>query len=190
MTELEGHIQEAVIHLKDGKTILYPTDTIWGIGCDATNRNAIRNVFEIKQRPDAKSVLLLASSLDMLREYVTAMPAEASELIAVEDRPLTIIYPGARNLPSELVADDGSIGIRVTQDKFCNGVITQLGKPLVSTSANFSGSPSPGSFSEIEPQLIKLVDHIVRWGHHDASLNIPSKIIKFDPSGKKTIIRE
>jgi L-threonylcarbamoyladenylate synthase len=190
MTELERHIQKTVIHLKNGNTILYPTDTIWGIGCDATNRNAIHKVFEIKLRPDAKSVLLLASSVDMLHKYLTTIPVEASALIAVEDRPLTIIYPGAKNLPSELIAEDGSIGIRVTHDKFCNGVISKLGKPLVSTSANFSGSPYPESFTEIDPKLMKQVDYVVRWRNHDPSLNIPSKIIKIDPSGKTTIIRE
>ncbi len=135
-------------------------------------------------------MLLLVSSVDMLREYVTAIPDTAFQLIADEHRPLTIIYPDARNLPGKLIAEDGSIGIRITRDAFCCELITQLGTPLVSTSANFSGSPFPLSFNEIDPKMIDTVDYVVRWENQDASLNIPSKIITLDPSGRITIIRE
>jgi L-threonylcarbamoyladenylate synthase len=190
MTIPEKIIQEAVVHLRNGDTILYPTDTIWGIGCDATNIDAIRKVFNIKQRPDAKSMLLLASSVEMVRGYVDTMPYEALQLIAKEPQPLTIIYPHARNLPAELIAEDGSIGFRITQHVLCHEVITQLGKPLVSTSANFSGSLFPGSFDEINPKIIEMVDYVVPWEDQDASLNAPSKIIKVDPSGRIKLIRE
>jgi L-threonylcarbamoyladenylate synthase len=190
MTVPEKIIQQAVVHLRNGNTILYPTDTIWGIGCDATNINAIRKVFTIKQRPDAKSMLLLASSVEMVREYVDAIPDKAIQLIAKESQPLTIIYPDARNLPAELISDDGSIGFRITHHILCHEVITQLGKPLVSTSANFSGFPFPGSFDEIDPKIIDMVDYVVRWKDQDASLNVPSKIIKVDPSGRIKLIRE
>jgi len=190
MTDLEKNIHDTVIHLKEGKTILYPTDTIWGIGCDATDSKAIQNVFRIKKRPDVKSVLLLASSLNMVSNYVLTLPADAYKLITSSDRPLTIIYQGARNLPSELIGEDGSIGIRVTKDPFCSEVITQLGVPLVSTSANISGTSFPGSFTEIDPQLIQKIDYVVQWRQQESSLNIPSKIIKFDATGKLNIIRE
>lgn len=190
MTAQEKIIQQTVAHLRNGNTILYPTDTIWGIGCDATSGNAVRKVFAIKQRPDVKSMLLLASSVAMLREYVVAIPDEALKLISTEHRPLTIIYPDARNLPAGLIAEDGSIGIRITRDAFCCELITQLGKPLVSTSANFSGFPFPGSFDEIDPKIINMVDFIVRWEDQDKSPNIPSKIIKFDSTGRISVIRE
>jgi L-threonylcarbamoyladenylate synthase len=190
MTTSKEIIQETVAHLRNGNTILYPTDTIWGIGCDATCVGAVRKVFTIKQRPDIKSMLLLASSVEMLREYVTAIPGKALHLIAEEQRPLTIIYPGARNLPAELIDEDGSIGFRITLDTFCRELITQFGKPLVSTSANFSGFPYPGSFDEIDPKIIDMVDYVVRWREQDASLTVPSKIIKIDPSGKLRVIRE
>lgn len=190
MTDLKKIIQDVVFQLQDGKTILYPTDTIWGIGCDALNSAAIQKIFEIKKRPDKKSVLLLASSLEMIDFYVNTIPDVVPDIINAENRPLTIIYPGAKNLPDELIGEDGSIGIRLTRDEFCLDLITQLGKPLVSTSANFSGSPYPVSFEDIDPLLVKQVDYVIPWRQQDKSLNIPSKIIKIEPSGGLTVIRE
>ncbi len=183
-------IQEAIVHLRNGDTILYPTDTIWGIGCDATNGDAVRKVFNIKQRSDVKSMLLLTSSVAMLHKYVETIPDKALQLIADVQKPLTIIYPDAKNLPSALIAEDGSIGVRITRDAFCKELITKLGNPLVSTSANFSGVPFPESFDEIDPQITEMVDYVVRWENPEGSLNVPSKIIKIDPSGRVNIIRE
>jgi len=183
-------IQQTVIHLRKGNTILYPTDTIWGLGCDATNERAVRKIFTIKKRPDTKSMLLLASSPAMVREYVAALPDEALQIISEEQRPLTIIYPDARNLPERLIAKDGSIGIRITREPFCRELITQLGKPLVSTSANFSGFPFPGSFDQIDLKIIQMVDFVVPRKDPGTSLNIPSKIIKIDSSGGIKIIRK
>lgn len=190
MTIPKETIQETLVHLRKGNTILYPTDTIWGIGCDATNEMAVSKVFAIKQRPDTKSMLLLASSVAMVGEYVAALPDEILQLISEESHPLTIIYPNARNLPASLIARDGTIGIRITRNAFCCELITGLGKPLVSTSANFSGVPFPGSFNQIDPKIIEMVDYAVQWVDPDESLNTPSKIIKIDPSGRIRVIRE
>ena len=134
--------------------------------------------------------MLLASSLEMIDYYVDAIPEAVPDIIKSEDKPLTIIYPRAKNLPGVLLAEDGSIGIRLTRDKFCQDIITQLGKPLVSTSANFSGSPFPESFEDIDPLLVKQVDYVIPWRQQDKSLNIPSKIIKIEQSGKFTVMRE
>ena len=169
MKAAEKIIQKALVHLRNGNTILYPTDTIWGIGCDATNGDAVSKVFCIKQRSDVKSMLLLASSVTMLRKYVATVPGKALQLMADEQRPLTIIYPDARNLPSALIAEDGSIGIRITRNAFCKELITRLDKPLVSTSANFSGIPYPESFDEIDPKIIEIVDYVIRWENPDDS---------------------
>ena len=190
MTDLDLIIADTVSHLEKGEIILYPTDTIWGIVCDATDPEAVNRIFEVKKRPEAKSVLLLVSSIDMVRQYVDRVPNVVTNIVHLEKRPLTIVYPGAKNLPEILLAEDGSIGIRITRDELCKQVVARLGKPIVSTSANFSGDPFPKSFDDINPSLIRQVDFIVPWKQQDISPNIPSKIIKIEPSGEYTIIRE
>jgi len=186
---MTDEINKALDILKDGGLILYPTDTIWGIGCDATNRDAVERIYRIKKRDDSKSMLILLDSENRLPSYVREVPEVAWELIEAADRPLTIIYPGAKNIAANLVAEDGSAGIRITRDPFCKSLISRFRKPLVSTSANISGQPAPSIFSEITSEIRDSVDYIVRWRQEDIKKSAPSSIIKLDNSGRFTIIR-
>lgn len=172
-----------------GGVILYPTDTIWGIGCDATNIDAVQAIFDIKQRDDSKSMLVLVNGLSMLKHYLKEIPPQALELIAKAEKPTTIIYPGARNLASKLVADDGSVGIRIPSDPFCLKLIESTGLPIVSTSANLSGDPSPSLFNEISTQICKQVDHVVKWRQNETEVSSPSAIIKLEIDGGMSILR-
>ena len=177
----------AIIH--KGGVILYPTDTIWGIGCDATNQNAIQKILNIKHRPDKKSMLVLMNGISMLSEYVDQIPDSAHDIINSAKIPTTIIYPQARNFAPNLLAEDGSIGIRITSDPFCRQLIEVAGIPLVSTSANISGNPSVSSFSEIEEQIIENVDYVVEWRQDEISSASPSAIVKLYSQGRVTVIR-
>ena len=176
--------------LKNGGTILYPTDTIWGIGCDATNAEAIENIFRIKQRNDSKSLLMLVDSFDMLARYVKEIPEIAEQLVEYSEKPMTIIYPGAVNLPKNIIAEDGSIGIRVTKDEFCKAIMRKTRRPIVSTSANISGQQSPANFSEISNEVKNAVDYVVKYRQDDISKATPSSIIKLGLKGEIKIIRE
>ena len=147
--------------MREGGVILYPTDTIWGIGCDATNEDAVRRVYEIKQRQDSKAMLVLVDSSVKVDFYVQDVPEVAWDLIDLADKPLTIIYSGARNLAANLLAEDGSVGIRVTNEDFSKRLCQQFRKAVVSTSANISGQPSPRNFSEISEEVKSAVDYIV-----------------------------
>ena len=144
--------------MREGGVILYPTDTIWGIGCDATNEDAVRRVYEIKQRQDSKAMLVLVDSSVKVDFYVQDVPEVAWDLIDLADKPLTIIYSGARNLAANLLAEDGSVGIRVTNEDFSKRLCQQFRKAVVSTSANISGQPSPRNFSEISEEVKSAVD--------------------------------
>ena len=172
-----------------GGTILYPTDTIWGIGCDATNREAVQRVYDLKQRDDKKSMLVLVNGTKMLKQYLNAFPLHAQELISSAKKPTTIIYPGARKLAGNLVAEDGSVGIRITSDPFCQKLIAFTGKPIVSTSANFSGDPSPSLFNEINMEIRRRVDHVVNWRQDEKDPSQSSAIIKLEAGGGISIIR-
>ena len=149
--------------MNEGGVILYPTDTIWGIGCDATNEEAVRRVYQIKQRSDSKAMLVLVDSPVKVDFYVQDVPEVAWDLIEVADKPLTIIYSGARNLASNLIAEDGSVGIRVTNEEFSKRLCQQFRKAIVSTSANISGQPSPANYSEITEELKSMVDYVVGY---------------------------
>jgi L-threonylcarbamoyladenylate synthase len=176
--------------LSAGGTILYPTDTIWGIGCDAANDAAVNRIFEIKKRPDAKSMIILVDSERMLYDYVPEIPDVVFDLIEVSNKPLTIIYPGARGLSPALLAEDGSAGIRITDDRFCISLIKKLGRPLVSTSANLSGMPYPGTFADIGADIRDAVDYVVKWRQDNKSAARPSGIIKVHTDGSIRVIRE
>jgi len=183
-------IVKAVEVLRSGGIILYPTDTIWGIGCDATNQAAVSRIYEIKQRRDTKSMLVLMENPNLLNSYVSEVPEIAWELIEVADTPLTIIYPGAKNLAANLLADDGSIGIRITSEAFTQQLIQRFRKPVVSTSANISGQKSPQNFSEISQEIKKSVDFIVNFRQDDLSKSVPSGIIKLGVGGQIEVIRK
>ena len=185
---MNEEIKAAADVLKKGGIILYPTDTIWGIGCDATNPEAVQRIYDIKKRPDSKSMLVLLDSEEKLNHYVD-VPAIAFDLINVSDKPLTIIYPGAVNLAENLISEDGSVGIRVTSDVFCSKLIRFLGKPIVSTSANFSGKSWPAKFSDIDQTIIDSVDYVVKYRQDEARSAKPSGIIKLGPNGEVKVIR-
>ena len=172
-----------------GGLILYPTDTIWGIGCDATNEEAVRKVYALKRRSDHKAMLLLMDSSAKLNYYVQEVPDVAWDLIELADSPLTVIYSGARNVAPNLLAEDGSVGIRITQEAFSHKLCERFRKPLVSTSANVSGAPSPANFSEISETIKTGVDYIVRYRQEDLSKAAPSHIIKLGAGGLVKIIR-
>jgi len=182
-------IKNSLEVLNRGGVILYPTDTVWGIGCDATNSAAIERIYAIKRRNEAKSMLVLADSFDMLAGYVDDIPCIAKQLHEEAVRPVTIIYSEAKNLALNLVADDGSIGIRVVKDAFCLQLIKAFGKPVVSTSANISGEPAPGIFEEISGEIREAVDYIVTWRQDDRQRATPSSIIKLNVDGTHNVLR-
>lgn len=182
-------INQTLSTLKSGGTILYPTDTIWGIGCDATNAQAIEKIYSIKQRDINKSMLILCSSLGQVKEYVDSIPDIVPSLLSENKHPTTIIYPKAYNLPNALTAADGSIGIRIPDMDFCIKLLQQFGKPIVSTSANFSGTPSPNCYSDIPQTLIDMVDYAVPNLPIFESKNSSSKILKIENNGNIITIR-
>ena len=182
-------IKKACEVMAAGGLILYPTDTIWGIGCDATNEEAVRKVYALKRRSDHKAMLLLMDSSAKLNYYVQEVPDVAWDLIELADSPLTVIYSGARNVAPNLLAEDGSVGIRITQEEFSHKLCERFRKPLVSTSANVSGAPSPANFSEISDTIKSGVDYIVRYRQEDLSKAAPSHIFKLGAGGLVKIIR-
>ena len=182
-------IQAAIEVLKKGGLILYPTDTIWGIGCDATNNEAVQKIYSIKKRDTGKSMLILAADTNMVDRYVNKFPEIAEELFDTTDTPLTIILPDARNIARDLPADDQSIGIRIPDDPYCQELLRRFRRPIASTSANFSGERSPSNFKEINPDLLEKMDHITSWRQDDQSSSKASSIIKIDTNGSFKIIR-
>lgn len=189
-SNIEAEIVKSLSVLRSGGVILYPTDTIWGIGCDATDDQAVEKIFRIKNRPEKKSmIVLIASSRDILK-YVAAPPPEIWDLIENTSTPLTIIFPGGIGLAPRLIDEEGNVAIRVVQDEFCRHLIKRLRKPLVSTSANISGKPFPESFAQIDREIIDNVDYAVNFRREDTEKKKPSKIIRLEKSGKITVIRE
>jgi L-threonylcarbamoyladenylate synthase len=186
----EDDIRESLAVLRNGGVILYPTDTIWGLGCDPTNQAAVEKIFSIKSREQGKSLLILVDGEAMVERYVTDVPEIAWELAGVSDEPLTIIYPSGKNLAPGVCGDDGSIGIRICHDVFCIELLKRLRKPLVSTSANFSGKPSPANFTEIEKSVIDAADYVVRYRQDDRRKYSSSPVIKLNPDGSIKIIRQ
>lgn len=187
---IQEDIREACKIMRQGGLILYPTDTIWGIGCDATSEDAVKRVYALKQRTDHKAMLVLIDSPARLSTYVSNVPNIAWDLIEVTDKPLTIIYPNAKNIASNLLGEDGSVGIRITQEHFSQKLCEYFRKPLVSTSANISGSPSPGSFGEIAEAIKDGVDYIVRYRQDETTPRSPSGILKIGDGGIIQVIRE
>lgn len=195
-------IQKALEVLRNGGIILYPTDTVWGIGCDATDPAAVAKIYEIKKRADSKSLVLLASDMDMICRYVKEVPEMAVQLVEVNDKPMTIIYPGAvagssenpkadrRCLAYNTVAEDGTVGIRIPMMDFCQQLVAKFGRPIVSTSANVSGEPTPKKFAEITPVIREAVDHIVDPALEKGATGQSSSIIKVGLDYSIEIIRK
>jgi L-threonylcarbamoyladenylate synthase len=182
-------VKEAVQVLRNGGVVLYPTDTIWGIGCDACNEKAVERIFKIKQRADSKAMICLTDSEKRLGNYVEAVPDIAWNLIECADKPLTIIYPKGKNLAKNLFAEDGSVAIRVTKEKVSNALCYRLQKPIVSTSANVSGAKPPANFAEISDEIKNAVDYIVPLKQKENKKSAPSGIIKLELDGIFKIIR-
>ena len=183
-------IKKSLEVLQNGGIILYPTDTIWGIGCDATNEEAVKKIYQIKKRSDTKSMILLIDRPERIPSYINTFPDIAWDLIEITDKPLTIIYPEAKNLAKNVVNEDGTIGIRVSNDEFCQKLITRFKKPIVSTSANISGDLHPENFDSISEEIKSAVDYIVEYRQDDIQKAIPSGIIKIGISGEVKIIRK
>nr|WP_313028007.1 L-threonylcarbamoyladenylate synthase [Soonwooa sp.] len=182
-------MEKAIESLQNGGTILYPTDTIWGIGCDATNPEAIKKVFDIKHRDANKSMIILVENEKRLQDFVE-VPEMAWEIIDLSEKPITIVYESAKGLPKEALAEDGSIGIRLIKDDFCKKLISKLNKPIVSTSANLSGDKSPLKFSDISQEIIDAVDYAVEENREKISKYSGSSVIKVWKNGQIKVLRE
>ena len=187
---MEEDIKKSIEILRKGGLILYPTDTIWGIGCDATNAEAVKRVYDLKQRADSKAMLVLLDSENRLERYVDDVPEIAYQLIEVAIEPLTIIYDGARNIAPNLMGDNRSIGIRITREDFSKQLCQRFGRPIVSTSANISGQPSAPTFADISDEIKRGVDYVVTFRQDDTTAVKPSSIIKLSSDGSFKILRK
>ncbi|CAM1333275.1 L-threonylcarbamoyladenylate synthase [Tenacibaculum aestuariivivum] len=181
-------INTALQNLIAGNTILYPTDTVWGIGCDATNELAVKKVYQLKNREESKSLIILVDSIEMLKNYVDDIPDEALHILKTATSPTTIIYNKPKNLAKNTIAADNTIAIRIPKDDFCIQLIQKFGKPIVSTSANISGAPTPKSFTEISKAILQSVDYVVAL-HSNKKVVKSSTILKITASNKIEIIR-
>ena len=187
--DIAEDIRQAVQVLRQGGLILYPTDTIWGIGCDATNEDAVRRVFRLKNRDDSKALICLVDSANRMQMYSRGIPDVAWDLVEYSEKPLTLILDGAVNLAPSLVAADGSVGIRVTSENISKELCFRFQKAIVSTSANISGRPSPARFMDIEPEVINGVDYVMRSRQNDTKPSSPSRIVRLRADGEISFIR-
>ncbi len=185
----QNEIKDICKLLKEDKVIICPTDTIWGLSCNVMSESATKKIYQIKNRPIGKPFILLVSDLEMLQRYVVEIHPRIETLLSHHKKPLTIIHDNPRFIPEYALATDGSIGIRIVQDEYCKNIIKSLNAPLVSTSANYSGSAAPGNFNEIEKRLIDAVDYTAMYKREEAQLHTPSVIIKYDNEGQLEILR-
>ncbi len=188
LNTIESEIERSIAHLNRGDIILYPTDTVWGIGCDARNSEAIAKIYQVKERDSNKAMLCMVSDLTMLKQYVQVRPEIEAYLMKME-RPTTVIYPEAKGLSSKLRALDGSFAIRVVNDPFCTPLIRKFGAPIVSTSANLSKHPNPSSYEEIERSILEGVDYIVNL-RTEKNTQAPSRLIRIAEDGSIITLRE
>ena len=186
---IEIEVENALKVLKAGGTILYPTDTIWGIGCDATNARAVENIYKIKQRAESKSLIILVDSFEKIGQYVAKVPDITFDLVSGVEEPLTIVFADAKNLAKNVIAPDKSIAIRIVKNTFCQKLIQQFEKPIVSSSANISGEATPLYFNKIDKEIIRQVDYVVKVGQDNLKEVKPSKIIRINEDGSYEIIR-
>ena len=185
---MEADLQKTLEVLKRGGVVLYPTDTVWGLGCDATHSGAIQEIYNLKQRAESKALICLVSDFKMLNQYVEEVPEVAYDILKYALKPTTIIYDNPIRVSENLIADDNSLGIRVVKDDFCKQLIRKLKRPIVSTSANISGQPTPKTFSEISQPILEGVDYVVNL-HRNKKPAKPSSIIKLTTDGSVTVIR-
>ena len=188
--QIAEDIKTAVQILRKGGLILYPTDTIWGIGCDASNKDAVRRIFQLKQREDSKAMICLVDNANRMQRYLRQVPDVAWDLVGFAEKPLTLILDGAVNLAPSLIAEDGSVGIRVTRENISHELCYRYERAIVSTSANISGAPSPSCFAEISDEIKNGVDYIMLSRQNDLSKGKPSQIIKLGLDGQIQIIRK
>lgn len=186
---MQKELDRLVDALNKGQIILYPTDTVWGLGCDATNMDAVDKIYEIKHRPSSKSLIIMVSNFLMLQQYIDSVPFKAVELMEEATGPLTVIYPNARNIAGNLIGEDGSVGIRIPNDEFCKRLISAFGKPIVSTSANISGEKPSSIFKNISSDIINAVDYVTKYRQDDDTIAEPSSIIKVNIDGSILKIR-
>ncbi len=189
MMEFETDIRDAVEALRRGGVILYPTDTIWGLGCDATDPQAVQRIFELKKRPPAKSMIVLMADEKEVRRYTANPEPAVFDYLKTTSTPTTVIYQGAIGLADNLVHTDGSVAVRIVQDAFCRHLLRRFRKPLVSTSANFSGEAAPAAFREINPELLPRVDYVVKYRQDDNHPSVSSAIVKWEKDGSITYLR-
>lgn len=188
--KMKQQIDEAAEVLKRGGLILYPTDTVWGIGCDATNADAVAKVYALKRSENKKSMLVLVASVDQAARYVSRAPSVAWDLMELSDKPLTLILPGAAGVAANLIPEEGTLGLRVPDDDFCQGLLRRFGRPIVSTSANVSDQPTPLTYQEITKEIKTGVDFVVNASCEGNSTHAPSSVISVGTGGEITIIRE
>lgn len=186
----KNYIDQVVELLKKGGIILYPTDTVWGIGCDATNPDAVAKIYALKQRSESKSMIVLMDSLDRVSLFFNDLPSVTYELMELSDKPLTLILDNPKRIALNLVAEDDTLGVRVTTHEFCNAICKKLARPLVSTSANISGDPTPMKFEEINPDIIAGVDMVIDRHYQKGATGKPSSIIKLSKDRSIQIIRQ
>jgi len=186
---MQKQLENSLRVLKSGGILIYPTDTVWGIGCDATDKRAVSKVFDIKRRKESKSLIILVDGFDMLKRYVNKVPKVISTFLKTVSKPTTVIYKNPIGLANNVIAKDNTVAIRIANDVFCRELIRQFDKPIVSTSANISSRPTPKSFKEIDTSLLDAVDYVVNLQQNEPS-NSPSTIIKVDELGQLLVIRE
>lgn len=186
----EEDIKKAVEVLRQGGVILYPTDTVWGIGCDATNADAVQRIYDIKHRDDSKAMICLVDSDNRLQRYVKQVPDVAWDIFELSEKPTTVILDGAKNLAPNLIAEDGSIALRITREDFSRELCFRFQKALVSTSANISGEPAAQNYRDIAPEILEAVDYVCWSRRQEHKPHTPSSIIKLGVNGDVTIIRK
>ena len=182
-------IEQCILVLRKGGVILYPTDTVWGIGCDATNETAVERIFQLKNRPDEKAMIVLVADEQDVLKHVANTDLRVFDYLKQEQRPVTVVYDGAIGLAENIIAKDGSVAIRICKDSFCKHLVNRLRKPIVSTSANVSGQPAARYFSEISDEIKKGVDYVVKYRQEDNRISLPSMVIKWNKDATATILR-
>lgn len=186
---MKNDLKNTLKILKSSGIFLYPTDTVWGLGCDATDENAVKKVFELKNRIESKSLIILVDSWEMLQQYINKIPPKVSCVLEGTSRPTSVIYKNPKGLAKNVIADDDTVAIRIVQDEFCKQLIKEFGKPIVSTSANYSGKPTPKNFIEIDKTLLNKVDYVVNL-NREKRFGVSSQIVKIDEKGKIEFLRK